>query len=143
MASRYSTIPITTFRSLQRTTNKQPVYTDTNALAVVRRDRSDYGCADHRGSGSLGWPSDQRDDVRLNGWWRFADCSGSRSRCWRFVAGCAGNVSQTAAITANGLALIVDGTTTLNLVSNNVATLAASNGLATIYRDADALSIGT
>ena len=39
-----------------------------------------------------------------------------------------GNVAQTASITASGLGLMVDGSTTLNDLGNNVATLAAANG---------------
>ncbi|MEZ6134697.1 MAG: hypothetical protein R3C53_07290 [Pirellulaceae bacterium] len=54
-----------------------------------------------------------------------------------------GNVSQTAAITAAGLGLMVDGTTTLNNVANNVTTLAADNGGQTLFTDADTLVVGS
>ncbi len=54
-----------------------------------------------------------------------------------------GNVTQTAAITANGLGLMVDGTTTLNNVANNVNTIAADNGGETQYTDANGLTVGT
>ncbi|MCP4853815.1 MAG: hypothetical protein GY903_04915, partial [Fuerstiella sp.] len=47
-----------------------------------------------------------------------------------------GNVTQTATITAAGLALMVDGTTTLNS-ANDVDTLAANNGGETLFTDAD------
>ena len=47
-----------------------------------------------------------------------------------------GDVTQSAAITASGLALMVDGTTTLNNAANNVATIAANNGGETQYTDA-------
>ena len=55
-----------------------------------------------------------------------------------------GNVAQAAAgnITADGLGLMVDGTTTLNNVANNVITLAADNGGQTLYTDADTLIVG-
>ncbi len=53
-----------------------------------------------------------------------------------------GNVTQTAAITAGGLGLMVDGTTTLNNVANNVTTIAADNGGETLYTDANALTVG-
>ncbi len=56
-----------------------------------------------------------------------------------------GNVSQFAGdtIIANGLALMVTGSTTLTDVGNNVATLAASNGGTTNYTDADGLTVGS
>ena len=53
-----------------------------------------------------------------------------------------GNVAQTATITANGLALMVDGTTTLT-AANNVATIAANNGGETVYTDANVLAVGS
>ncbi len=53
----------------------------------------------------------------------------------------AGNVSQTAAINASGLGLIVDGTTTLNNAANNVATFAAANGGAIQFTTASNLTI--
>ena len=53
----------------------------------------------------------------------------------------AGNVMQTATITASGLALMVDGTTTLDQ-ANDVDTLAADNGDTILYNDVDDLTIG-
>ncbi len=55
----------------------------------------------------------------------------------------AGNVSQNAGdtITAAGLALVVDGTTTLTL-ANNVATIAANNGGTIDYTDTNSLTVG-
>lgn len=54
----------------------------------------------------------------------------------------AGSVSQTAALTANNLALLGGGNFTLTHTGNNVATLAGSTGSVS-YRDADTLAIGT
>jgi hypothetical protein len=55
----------------------------------------------------------------------------------------AGNVSQNASdtITANGLALVVDGATTLTQ-ANNVAVIAANNGGTIDYRDSNSLTVG-
>ena len=55
----------------------------------------------------------------------------------------AGNVTQQAGdtIVAGGLALMVDGTTTLTDPANNVVNFAADNGGITLYRDADTLNI--
>ncbi|MCP4169273.1 MAG: hypothetical protein GY758_00690, partial [Fuerstiella sp.] len=54
-----------------------------------------------------------------------------------------GNVTQQAGddITAAGLALMVDGTTTLDNAGNNVTNFAANNGGQTVYRDADTLNV--
>jgi len=52
-----------------------------------------------------------------------------------------GNVTQNAAITAGGLALLGGGSFTLTNVGNNVATLAANSGSIN-YVDSDALTIG-
>lgn len=56
------------------------------------------------------------------------------------VAG--GNVTQSSAIIANGLGLIVDGTTTLNGLANQVMTLAADNGGEIQFTNLIDLSIG-
>ena len=55
----------------------------------------------------------------------------------------AGNVSQTAGdtIVANGLALVVTGTTTLTDANNNVALLAADTDGTIDYRDLDSLDV--
>ena len=55
----------------------------------------------------------------------------------------AGNVTQSASITANGLALMVDGSTTLQNASNDVAIIAAENGGVTFYTDANNLEVGS
>ena len=52
-----------------------------------------------------------------------------------------GNVTQTAAVSGAGLALMVDGTTTLNNAANDFTTFAADNGGETQYTDADTLSV--
>ena len=54
-----------------------------------------------------------------------------------------GNLSQSGEITATELALMVDGVTQLDDAANNVTRFAANNGGRTVYRDADALDIGT
>ncbi len=55
----------------------------------------------------------------------------------------AGNITQTQEILANGLGLMVDGTTTLQDMSNQVFTLAASNMGLTLYTDDDDVQIGS
>ncbi|MEQ9407589.1 MAG: hypothetical protein RIK87_07665 [Fuerstiella sp.] len=55
----------------------------------------------------------------------------------------AGNVTQNAAITARGLALMVQGTTVLNDANNNVVQFAADNGGDTSYQDADGIVVGS
>ncbi|MEO2017324.1 MAG: VCBS domain-containing protein [Fuerstiella sp.] len=53
----------------------------------------------------------------------------------------AGNVNQTATITAAGLALMVDGTTTLD-AANTITTFAANNGGQTLFTNTDGVTIG-
>ena len=54
-----------------------------------------------------------------------------------------GNVSQTSNIIADGLGLMVAGTTTLTDPANDVNTFAAVNGGETLFADIDDLSVGT
>ena len=54
-----------------------------------------------------------------------------------------GDVTQTAAISGNGLGLMVTGTTTLQNPANNFVIIAAENQNQTLFTDADDLTIGT
>ncbi len=54
-----------------------------------------------------------------------------------------GNVTQTDEILAGSLGLMVDGTTTLQNMSNHVSTLAVSNDGLTLYTDDDDVQIGS
>ena len=55
----------------------------------------------------------------------------------------AGNVSQTAAVVANGLGLMVDGATTLTNAGNDVDIIAADNGGELVFVDVDGLTVGS